>query len=619
MLRLTIFLLLSVLAAPATVAQTGSPEPIWPLDLPTRYLTSNFMEYRPGRFHAGLDLKTQTVNGFAARAVEDGWIVRVRATPTAYGRAVYLRGVSGRTYVYAHLSRFSDRLRDLVDRERARTGTYRTRLHFKANELKVRQGEVLGLTGESGTGGPHLHFEVRDQHNRPIEPQAAGFAVGDTIAPVIQNLRVWPVTAATRIQAGTGSHVLRPAEGVSGAQPPLRVTGPVAFSASIVDRSDIRGHRLEPSLIEVQLDEELVYACRNEQYDFAENALQRLEWAVLPGVQEHWLHRHPANKLTGRLGSLWYLGDEGRGLAPGRHKIRVSAADRAGNRTVATFELVVDGGPHGVRAVESAAWVSEPVSPGVSSPDSLSRIEITPFFEVDSEAVWAAVSGLRRRQYTPAAGDPVMASLVLYSFPAVLTAAQRETAANQGLKPLGVAREFTAANWPLEASLPVKMRQPEARAGSNRVTWGLYRWADDEWDRSDEWPAAGPAGAEAVVHLGRSGLYAALADRSPPLISLPDQPVIVTTGPVSEIAGVTLPSWEILPVTVRDLGSGLAAETIRVLLDGKKLIVEPDLPRQRILVEFPDRMAPGPHKLAIEAADRSGHVVARVLEFEARR
>jgi len=24
----------------------GSGEPLWPLDLPTRYLTSNFMEYR---------------------------------------------------------------------------------------------------------------------------------------------------------------------------------------------------------------------------------------------------------------------------------------------------------------------------------------------------------------------------------------------------------------------------------------------------------------------------------------------------------------------------------------------------------------------------------------------
>jgi len=175
--------------ATTALAQTAVPEPIWPLDLSTRYLTSNFMEYRPGRFHAGLDLKTQTVTGFAARAVEDGWVFRVRATPTAYGRAVYLRGVSGRTYVYAHLSRFSDRLRALVERQRARTGTYRARLQFAAGKVKVRQGEVLGLTGESGTGGPHLHFEVRDVHNRPTEPQAVGFAVSDTIAPVIHYLR----------------------------------------------------------------------------------------------------------------------------------------------------------------------------------------------------------------------------------------------------------------------------------------------------------------------------------------------------------------------------------------------------------------------------------------------
>ncbi len=36
------------------------PEPLWPLDLSTRYLTSNFMEYRGGRFHAGIDLKTNS-------------------------------------------------------------------------------------------------------------------------------------------------------------------------------------------------------------------------------------------------------------------------------------------------------------------------------------------------------------------------------------------------------------------------------------------------------------------------------------------------------------------------------------------------------------------------------
>ncbi len=617
MLRFLSGLILALLLTGPAAGQNESSEssvpsePIWPLDLPTRYLTSNFMEYRPGRFHAGLDLKTQTVNGFAARAVEDGWIVRVRATPTAYGRAVYLRGESGRTYVYAHLSRFNDQLRGLVNTQRARTGTYRARLQFKAGEVRVKKGEVLGLTGESGTGGPHLHFEVRDANNRPIEPQAMGFVVGDTLAPVIHRLRVWPVQPQTLIQGAEQGHILTATGGLSGDQPALRVTGPVAFSARIVDQSDIRAHRLEPSLIEVHLDGKLVYSCRNESYDFAENALQRLEWAVMPGVREHWLHRHPANTLAGREGGLWYLGAKGQGLQSGRHKLRISAEDRAGNRTEMALDLVVVSGPHGAQAMESRIWQPDPVDPQISSPDSLSHIYITPFFDVDSEAVRAAVPGIERREYRPEKGDPVQAPLVMYSRPVVLDDKQRKAAADQGLRPLGVAREFLAADWPIEAAVPVRMDEPSA--GPERRLWGLYRWDGNDWGRVGPWRDT----AQGTVKLDRPGLHAVLADLSGPMVDNPDQPVLVTRGPESAIAGVTLSYWEVLPVALWDLGSGLAAETIKVLLDGAPLIVEPDLPRDRILIELPDGMTPGRHKLAIEAADRVGHTVARELEIQA--
>ncbi len=444
--RIASILMLILLLGGIAFGQDAPVETIWPLDLPTRYLTSNFMEYRPGRFHAGLDLKTQTVNGFAARAVEDGWIVRVRATPSAYGRAVYLRGDSGRTYVYAHLSRFNDQLRGFVNTQRERTGTYRARLQFNANQVRVKQGQVLGLTGESGTGGPHLHFEVRDRHNHPVEPQVLGFSVGDTIAPVIHHLRVWPVQAETLIQGAEQGHMLKAAGGLSGRLPELRVTGPVAFSARIIDAADIRGHRLEPSLIEVHLNGELVYRCENQSYDFSENALQRLEWVVMPGVREHWLYRHPANNLTGRQGGLWHLGTQGQGLAPGRHLLRLTAADRAGNVTAVEMDLVVDGGPHGVRALENQAWELDAPYPRISSPDSMSHIELTPFFDVDSEAVRSLVPGIRRREYRVQAGDPVQADMVMYSQPGVLTDGQREAAADQGLRPLAQAIQNSQSN-----------------------------------------------------------------------------------------------------------------------------------------------------------------------------
>jgi len=69
------------------------------------------------------------------------------------------------------------------------------------------------------------------------------------------------------------------------------------------------------------------------------------------------------------------------------------------------------------------------------------------------------------------------------------------------------------------------------------------------------------------------------------------------TGP---LAGV--------PIAIKDLGSGLASQSIKVTLDGQPLIVEPDLPRDRLLVTFPDLMLTGSHQLSFEVADKAGHV-----------
>jgi len=607
-----VFLCLILSAGPVTAG--GGVAPVWPLDLPTRYLTSNFMEYRPGRFHAGLDLKTQTVCGFAARAVEDGWILRVRATPGAYGRAVYLRGASGRTYVYAHLSRFNDVLRARVVDRRARSGTYRTRLSFKPGEIAVRRGDVLGLTGQSGTGGPHLHFEVRDGNNRPLDPQAVGFAVADTMAPVIHRIRAWPVSLGTNIQGRAVEHILDPPDGIRGAQPTLRVTGPVAFSARIVDHADIRGHRLEPSLIEVWLDGARVYRCRNEGFAFAENAYERLEWVVLPGVREHWLHRDPADSLTGREGGLWYLGGSGKGLSSGSHEVRIVAADQAGNRTEAQFELVIAAGPGQDRVDAGTAWHPAPVSPVIASRDSLAFIRITPFFVEDSEAVRGDHPQLRRREYSVRSGDPVMAPLVVFSDAATLTAVQRTAAAEQGLDPVGQGREFWAATWPLTASLPVLMDAPEEPAAAD---WGLYRWHDTHWTWVAAWPGAVVQAGEVAVKLDRPGLYAVFADGSSPTIGNSDPLPEIGPGPASTVPGITLSYWSVLPVGLRDAGSGVAAASINVRLDGRKLIVEPDLPRDRILIEFPDGMAAGPHRIVIEASDRAGRTARRELSVQA--
>jgi len=93
-------------------------------------------------------------------------------------------------------------------------------------------------------------------------------------------------------------------------------------------------------------------------------------------------------------------------------------------------------------------------------------------------------------------------------------------------------------------------------------------------------------------------------------------------GPISNAAmavykavvpEVTPPRWEILCIPVGDHGAGVDWDGLQAWLDGAPLIVEPDAPRDRVLVELPDDVAPGTHRLGLEVADRAGRATTTVL------
>jgi len=596
----------------AAEPDTTAVEVRWPLDLSTRYLTSNFMEYRSGRFHAGLDLKTQSRTGFAARAVEDGSIVRVRATPFAYGRAVYLLGNSGRTYVYAHLSRFSDPIRAEVRERQAANKTYRVRLQFNPGEMPVRRGEVIGLTGESGTAGPHLHFEVREAGNGPVNPLAMGFAVPDSIPPVIHAVRAVPADFRSRIDGETTARVLKPKvgsfAGLQGELPQVQIAGPVAFAAKIIDAADIRGHKLEPWLIEVRLDGEVVYRCRNDRFDFSENSLQRLEWLEMPGIRGgHWLHRRPANSLRGREGGEWFLGSDGEGLAPGLHLLEIMAADFSGNKTSVSIPLLAADIDY-PQPPSLGAWLSDPVSVVL---DTLSGNNLHPFVEVNNATQMRSLL-----HFSPENGDPVLEPLTLAVVHGKHDQKQCDKARKQGLE-VAFNRtcssvDFLAADWPIDAALVV--RYPDIfTAASDSLPPAkdpavmVYRWSKNKWKPAGRLIEPEYHGAGHRFALSIPGQYSIFRDVAAPMVFPADTVITVPVDPRGEVHSVTLPRWQIFPVDLLDLGSGIAPESIIASLDGRPLIVEPDLPRDRVLVELPDDLAAGRHVLHLIAADEAGN------------
>lgn len=158
---LTLFFLL--LCASARGQRLDPADYIFPVRGVEGLYSANFGELRPGHFHAGVDIKTDGVEGKLLVAVADGYVSRITVTPGGYGRALYLTLGNGTTAVYGHLQRFRDDLEYHVREERYRRSANSVDLHFGPGQWPVRQGDPVGYSGNSGGSlGPHLHFELRD-------------------------------------------------------------------------------------------------------------------------------------------------------------------------------------------------------------------------------------------------------------------------------------------------------------------------------------------------------------------------------------------------------------------------------------------------------------------------
>jgi hypothetical protein len=156
-----------------------------PIDITWR-LSGNFGELRPNHFHAGVDITTQGKEGYAIRAAAEGYVSRIKISPWGYGKAIYVTHPNGYTTVYAHLRTYSGKIAEWIKKQQYIAESFEIELFPSEGELPVTQGMQIGESGNTGSsGGPHLHFEVRDTKTEAaINPLLFGFPVGDTIAPV---------------------------------------------------------------------------------------------------------------------------------------------------------------------------------------------------------------------------------------------------------------------------------------------------------------------------------------------------------------------------------------------------------------------------------------------------
>jgi hypothetical protein len=159
------------------------------MDLPIK-LSGTFGELRTNHFHSGIDIKTNRVEGLNIYSYEKGYISRIQVSTYGYGKAIYITHPDGKITVYAHLSKFSEKIQNYVKDIQYKRKKFAIKVYPKESEILIEKNEIIGYSGNTGSSsGPHLHFELRDKNNMPVNPlKYRNIEIIDTIIPSLKGV-----------------------------------------------------------------------------------------------------------------------------------------------------------------------------------------------------------------------------------------------------------------------------------------------------------------------------------------------------------------------------------------------------------------------------------------------
>jgi len=317
-----------------------------PLDVPL-VLSGNFGELRSNHFHSGLDFKTQGKEGLKVFSSLDGHVSRVKVSPYGFGKALYISHPEGYTTVYAHLSGFYSELDEWVKSEQYRLQKFDVDLFPDKERFVVKKGQEVALSGNSGgSGGPHLHYEIRDSGTEhTLNVLDFGFEISDSRTPDIKGVKVYCMSDSSRIN-GFDKDLYIPVEKAGSAyrlkhDGPVKILGPVAFGIHATDRLDAAENACGVYKIEFSCNNELVFKQQIDRLSFnlKKHMNAHADYAEMRKNSRdiHRCHILPGNKLS------IYSDVKSNGIITlqpeEKSKLKFNVWDVSGNESTLEFEL----------------------------------------------------------------------------------------------------------------------------------------------------------------------------------------------------------------------------------------------------------------------------------------
>jgi hypothetical protein len=308
-------------------------------------LSGNFGELRSNHFHGGLDIKTDSRTGLPVYASADGYISRIVMSTFGYGNVLFVTHPSGYVTVYAHLEKLNYELSKYIKEMQYRKKTFEIEETPRPYRFPVVRGQIIAYSGNTGSsGGPHLHFEVRDTSNNLYNPlYFGGFKeITDNVPPIITKMALRPLHIDSRIN-GQFARFETPVLGKKGRYhipKKFHTKGGIGIEIVANDKQNGTGHLNGISKIELFVDDKEIFHYNMDKfhYDDSHHINIHQDYETLKKKGNHFQRCYKAdgnrldnypNKLNGRLLIKDTL----------IHKVKVQVSDANQNKSVLEFDL----------------------------------------------------------------------------------------------------------------------------------------------------------------------------------------------------------------------------------------------------------------------------------------
>lgn len=589
-------------------------------------------------------------------AIADGTVNRVKVQANGYGKALYLTLQDGRIAVYAHLDRFAPVVAENVRAYQEATGNFEVDLFWEGDSgVKFQKGDILAHSGVTGTVHPHLHFEIRDSNQGPLNPLTNGIYVSDHVPPVPVGISITPLDGKSTVEGDAQPRLyprlLRQPNGTFSPGDPIGVTGSIGISIDAYDQADAAANEMAAYRIDLDVSGETYWTTQFDQFDFDQTRMIEIERDYRLQRRGkgsyHRLYRVPGNRLSFHSGDG--IIDAG-SADPYPIDIVITLSDAAGNEAKVTMQLVSDQvedtsrGIGGRPLIDGNGWSHRPggtilldwldgylrlgARPGVS----YFTVSGSEDVRIDAKEIPGGVMA----GWTPSRNWNTAALITAFSKDDVPISKRRVIAyyapedrfstiySEDSLCRIdippgslydGLWLDVEAENGydipgriesvyrvePMDQPLkqPVIVHIKKNAASRSDARWGIYYF-----NSKMGWSFLGreSKGDYLTAKSGSWERFGLGLDEDPPTIDigLPKTPVTNQTSP--EFSAV-----------IKDQLSGIAPSDVIVRLDGRRIPAEYDQPRARVYYRPWKPLSPGKHTFEIEVSDRAGNKKAKLV------